>query len=185
VTDQKSIENAVSSITQEVGRLDVLINNAGIASFAKPFVAELREIFETNVFGAANITENFLPLLSESNDARLIYVSSGLGNISRRADPADLFYKVDATSYRMAKAALNMLTACHHYEHAPRIKVWAFCPGYVVTDLSGTGEQGREERRERGAGDPKVSGENLAKIVHGERDADVGKFVHGDGVYPW
>lgn len=79
-----------------------------------------------------------------------------------------------------------MLAICHHVALGPQgIKVWTFCPGYVVTNLSGTGEKGRRERVERGAGDPKESAEGILAIVEGRRDNEVGKFVHKGGVYPW
>jgi NAD(P)-dependent dehydrogenase (short-subunit alcohol dehydrogenase family) len=86
----------------------------------------------------------------------------------------------------MSKAALNMLAICNHVALRPQgIKVWTYCPGYVVTNLSGTGEKGRRERVERGARDPKESAEGILAIVEGKRDSEVGKFVHKDGVYPW
>jgi hypothetical protein len=75
---------------------------------------------------------------------------------------------------------------CHHVEFKDKvIKCWAFDPGYVVTNLSGTGEEGKQERIRNGAGDASVSARELARIVEGKRDADVGKFVNGEGVLPW
>ena len=75
---------------------------------------------------------------------------------------------------------------CHHVEFQSKaIKVWAFDPGYVVTNLSGTGEQGVQERIKNGAGDANVSARGLKGIVEGERDGDVGKFLDGESVLPW
>jgi len=149
-------------------------------------ITDLRATFETNTFGPAIVTEAFAPLLSKSKNGRLVYVSSGLGSLTIRSDPSDRYYKNPRVTYRMSKAALNMLAICHHVALGPQgIKVWTFCPGYVVTNLSGTGEKGRRERVERGAGDPKESAEGILAIVEGRRDSEVGKFVHKDGVYPW
>ena len=92
---------------------------------------------------------------------------------------------VEATAYRMSKAALNMLMVCNAVAFEGKVKCWAFNPGYVVTDLSGTGEKGRQERRERGAGDPMESAKALLKVVNGGRDGDAGGFVDADGVHPW
>ena len=184
VTDENSISAAATKIAKDFGRLDVLINNAGIVSGATPLINQLREIFETNTFGPAVMTETFLPLLQKCKDARLIYVSSGLGSINMRGDPSLPHYKLDGTTYRMSKAALNMLMMCHHVEFMDKgIKVFAFDPGYVVTNL--TGEADRENRIKRGAGDPADSAKAIVDIVNGSRDSDAGKFLHMDGLYPW
>lgn len=79
-----------------------------------------------------------------------------------------------------------MLMMCHHVElGAKGVKVFAFNPGYVVTNLSGTGEQGVQERIRNGAGDLKESAEGIVRCVEGRRDADVGKFVNKDGFHLW
>lgn len=186
VTDLESIEAAASFVEKEYGRLDVLVNNAGIIARTTPLVKELREGFETNTIGPALVTEAFKPLLEKSKNARLIYVTSDLGSITERSDPSNPYYKLQNTTYRMTKAALNMLMMCHHVELGPKgIKVWAFNPGYVVTNLSGTGEKGVQERIKNGAGDPKASSEGIVACIDGRRDKDVGKFVRKDGFHPW
>lgn len=186
VTDQKSIEAAAKFVEKEYGRIDVLVNNAGIIARTTPLIKELREMFETNTFGPAIVTEAFKPLLEKSKNGRLIYVTSDLGSITERSDPSMPYYKLPNTTYRMSKAALNMLMMCHHVELGPKgIKVWAFNPGYVVTNLSGTGEKGIQERIKNGAGDPKLSAEGIVACIDGKRDKDVGKFVNKDGYHPW
>lgn len=186
VTDEKSIAAAAKLIEKEYGRLDVLINNAGIIPKTTPLIKNLREVFETNTFGPAIVTEAFTSLLEKSKNARLIYVTSDLGSITERSGPSSKYYKLPSTTYRMSKAALNMLVACHHVELGPKgIKVWAFNPGYVVTNLSGTGEKGAKERIANGAGDPKESAEGIVACVDGRRDNDAGKFVNKDGFHPW
>lgn len=184
VTDPKSISDAAAKVQKDFGRLDVLINNAGIISVAKPLIDQLRETFETNTFAPAVVTEAFLPLLEKGKDVCLIYVSSDLGSINIRADESWPYYKLEATTYRMAKAALNMLAVCHQAEFRDKgFKVFAFNPGFVVTNL--TGEADRENRVNMGAGDPADSARGLLDIVSGARDDDVGKFLHKDGLHPW
>lgn len=186
VTDDASISAAASTIAQEFGRVDVLINNAGLISHAPSLRAQLRESFETNTIGAAVVSDTFTPLLLKSSKAKMINVSSGLGSISQTLDPKNPYYKAPVAAYMMSKAGLNMLTA---YDSArlgdQGVKVWSFCPGYVVTGLSGTGEKGVQERIARGAKSPKESAEGLLAVVEGKRDADVGKFIRKDGVYGW
>ena len=184
VTDKDSIEIAVKTIEESFGRIDTLINNAGISISGPSLIEQLRQTFETNTFGPAVVTEAFIPLLKKSTQGRLIYVSSGLGSIELRTDKSHKYYRLPAMAYRMSKAALNMLTVCHEMEFGEAgIKVFSFNPGYVVTNL--TGEHDRENRIKQGAGSAEVSAQTLLSIVDGRRDADVGKFVYKDGVHPW
>jgi NAD(P)-dependent dehydrogenase (short-subunit alcohol dehydrogenase family) len=186
VTDQTSIANAVATVEKEFGRLDVLINNAGIVTQKKTLIDQLRDAFETNTLGPAVVTDSFKPLLLKSKNARLIYVSSGLGSIAKRSNPNDPFAALKEYPYHMSKAALNMLMACDYAVLGPQgVKAWTYCPGYVVTNLTGTGEKGRQERIANGAGSPRDSANGLLAIIEGKRDADVGKFVHQDGLYEW
>ncbi|KAM3068115.1 hypothetical protein ACMFMF_009480 [Clarireedia jacksonii] len=178
VTSEESLSAAYDSISSEFGRLDVLINNAGIASFEKTLRAELRETFEANTFGAALTTEKFVPLLEKSKGARLLYITSGLGSMGLCEDPKHWTYAVDAMTYRMSKAAMNMLMF-----QEKGWKVWGVCPGYVITNL--TGEEDRENRAKRGALSATTSAETITSVVEGKRDQDVGKVVHKDGVWPW
>jgi NAD(P)-dependent dehydrogenase (short-subunit alcohol dehydrogenase family) len=176
----------MEQVTKEYGHLDVLINNAGIIAKSPTLIANLREAFETNTFGPAVVTDTFLPLLLKSSNARVIYVTSGLGSITDRLDTKSPYYMIPAVSYRMTKTALNMLAACNHVELGPKgVKVWTYCPGYVVTNLTGTGEAGRQERVRNGAGSAVESAEGIEELVNGTRDADVGKFVKKGGFWDW
>lgn len=186
VTDQASITAVFENVSKEFGQLDVLINNAGIIAKAPALIDNLRQIFETNTFGPAVVTETFMPLLLKSPNARLIYVTSGLGSITSSLDPNSPWYGLPAQGYRMSKAALNMLAARHHVQYGPQgIKVWAYCPGYVVTNLSGTGEQGRQERIANGAGSAVDSAKGIEELVLGKRDEDAGRFVKQGGFWDW
>ena len=182
VTSDSSISSAASFIENKSGRLDVLINNAGICPEDKDDTwstrEELRAIFETNVFGPTILTKAVLPLLRKSKDPRIINVTSSLGSISTRLDQEDIVSGANYPAYRMSKAALNMLTAYSYtLPEAEGVKVWSFCPGYVVTDLGGD----RELKTSMGVDSSETSARGILEIVEGKRDAEVGKFVEREG----
>ena len=184
VTDEASIAAAVKQVEKDHGRLDVLVNNAGIYSKAPTLKEQFETTFQANVTGVALVTEALLPLLLKSSHPYLIHVSSGLGSLSEAADPTNPVYGVDAPVYRASKAALDMLAIQDAKILGKQgVKVFAFCPGLVESNLRGTSEA--ERKAGGGAGDPMESGRTMLSIIDGSRDADVGKFVHKDGVYTW
>ncbi|MCA9593233.1 MAG: SDR family oxidoreductase [Myxococcales bacterium] len=154
VTSTDSIAAAVARIDAELGRLDVLVNNAGIArsnaesdaslenirrrglpSAAR--LSEIREVFEVNVFGVIALTQALLPLLRRAPEGRIVNVSSGLGSLTRTsAMPAEL-RGIGGVAYGPSKSALNAVTVAfaQELEHTP-IKVNAACPGFTATDLN-------------------------------------------------
>ncbi|RMZ84681.1 hypothetical protein DV737_g893, partial [Chaetothyriales sp. CBS 132003] len=188
VADQKSIQAAKSQIESEFGKLDVLINNAGIIVYQPvDALTALRQTFEVNVFGQMLVTETLEPLLKKAaTKPYVIYISSEMGSITKRLDPEFKFAQIRGESYRMSKAALNMLAACHRHNYADWCKVLAFNPGWCVSNLSG--EKGREMRIKGGARDPQEPAGVLVDIVTGKRDEDIAKngMVDVDGgVLPW
>ena len=184
VTDEASIAAAVKQVEKDHGRLDVLVNNAGISSKAPTLKEQLEATFQTNVVGAAIVAEAFTPLLLKSAHPYLVHVSSGLGSILGASDKTSHAYELDARAYRMSKAALNMLAVQDARTLGKQgVKVFAFCPGLVESNLRGETEQ--EKTAGGKAGDPEESGRSILAIVEGKRDEDVGTFVHKDGVYPW
>jgi NAD(P)-dependent dehydrogenase (short-subunit alcohol dehydrogenase family) len=186
VTKESSIEQAAATVEEQFGRLDILINNAGIYSQEKDRKTRFTSTFETNVLGPALVAEAFRPLLLKSSNPYSIYVSSGLGSLTRTSDPSQAAMPDAVVAYSASKSALNMV-AVHEWKNwgSKGLKVFSFCPGLVVSNLRGTSEEAREARNFGGAGDPKVSGQALLKIIQGERDSDNGKFVHKDGIYGW
>jgi NAD(P)-dependent dehydrogenase (short-subunit alcohol dehydrogenase family) len=112
-----SIMAAAKNVEQNHGRLDVLVNNAGISIDPYPTTefTQLRRVFQdtfnTNVFGSATVTEAFIPLLYKSSLPRIVFISSTLGSIGNRVDPHGAWQQVPLVSYRCSKAALNMLCA--------------------------------------------------------------------------
>ncbi|KAK9371430.1 hypothetical protein V1509DRAFT_614674 [Lipomyces kononenkoae] len=186
VTLESSILAARQDVETKYGKLDVLINNAGIIVYRPTdTLTRLRETFETNTFAPAIVTEAFLPLLRNSPNPRLIYVSSNQGSISWIFSFE--YFQVKGNEYRMSKAALNMLAACHKVDFAEwGCKVCAFNPGFMVTNL--TGEEGRARRIQTGARNAREAADALVDVVQGGRDGDIEKSGIVDldgGVIAW
>jgi NAD(P)-dependent dehydrogenase (short-subunit alcohol dehydrogenase family) len=184
VNDKSSISAAAKQVEKEFGRVDALINNAGICVLSEDLEYELESQFKTNVIGAVLTTRAFLPLLLKSSSAYLIYITSSLGSLTEAATPGSPFAAWKGIGYRVSKQAMNMVMVEDHKEFAPQgIKVFSVCPGLVESNLRGTRpEQVTAGGRARPAAD---SGKLLLSVLEGKRDADVGKYLHYDGVRPW
>ncbi len=172
VTDPASIERARHRVAAELGRLDVLVNNAAILydTWQRALDAELdqvREALETNTFGAWNVTRAFLPLLRRSRHARVVNVSSEAGSLATMGG--------GTPAYRLSKVALNALTRMLAAElRRDRILVNAVCPGWVATDMGGPG------------GRPVAEG--AASVVWAATlpdDGPTGGFFRDGRVVPW
>jgi NAD(P)-dependent dehydrogenase (short-subunit alcohol dehydrogenase family) len=154
VTDGDSIAAAAERIGQEFGRLDLLVNNAGISKtterrLGSPEYAassqasnasldEIRTVWETNVFGVVAVYQAMLPLLRESSDARIVNVSSGVGSLTANADPAHPYHAMFGPIYPASKAALNAMTLAMMIElESTDIKVNLVSPGFTKTNLNG------------------------------------------------
>ncbi|HYP90838.1 MAG TPA: SDR family oxidoreductase [Polyangiaceae bacterium] len=141
VTSADSIGAAAARIHRELGRLDVLVNNAAIATSAKPSeasLADIRAMFETNVFGVIGVTQAMLPLLRRAPAGRVVNVSSRVGSLSAISDPAFPMRGVGGVGYGPSKTALNAVTIAFAQElEGTSIKVNSACPGYTATDLNG------------------------------------------------
>ena len=184
VTDQKSIAAAVKLVDDQFGRLDVLVNNAGVYSKSADLKTQLEDNFSTNVTGAALVSEAFKALLFKSERPYLLHIGSTLGSLACSADRNRFDYDIPALAYRMSKAALNMLALQDSKEMGKHgVKVFSVCPGLVKSNLRGRAEA--EISAGGKAIDPETSGKTILRIIEGGRDADVGKFVDMDGVVPW
>lgn len=149
VIDSASIAAAVKEVERRHGRLDILINNAGIIESSPDglpsgqTVEVWRRMFETNVYGLVETTLAFLPLLKKAPAARIVNLSSLLGSIAMHETPGSPIYEMKAVpAYSASKSAVNAWTAHLAYElRDTPIKVNAAHPGYVRTDMNhGGGE---------------------------------------------
>jgi NAD(P)-dependent dehydrogenase (short-subunit alcohol dehydrogenase family) len=143
VEDVETHHQAAKFVGENFGKLDVLVNNAGIAldaNFKASTVAQdlLRKTFDTNFFGVIAVTQALLPLLGKSDAGRIVNVSSGLGSLTKHGDPAWEFYEVKPLAYNSSKTALNAFTVMLAHElKDTNIKVNSADPGFTATDLNG------------------------------------------------
>jgi NAD(P)-dependent dehydrogenase (short-subunit alcohol dehydrogenase family) len=170
VTDQSTIDAARERIEADPGRLDVLINNAGITGpwadrAAEEDLDQAHAVLETNLFGAWRLTQAMVPLLRRSDDARIVNVSSGAGQLNDMNG--------GYPSYRISKSGLNALTRILANEESG-IRANSVCPGWVRTDMGG-----------RGA--PRSVGEGADTAVWLATDPDVGSggFFRNRQPIPW
>jgi len=142
VTDEASVLAAAERVHEQDGKLDILINNAGIAGGqsapTKQSVDEIRTVYETNVFAPICVTQAFLPLLKASGHANIVMVSSGLGSLGWLSDPDNMFFGVNYLGYNSSKTALNAVTLALAKDlSGTGINVNAADPGYTATDFNG------------------------------------------------
>ncbi|MGH9716052.1 MAG: SDR family oxidoreductase [Candidatus Acidiferrales bacterium] len=192
VTDQASIAAAAARIRNEFGRLDVLVNNAGISHVDKPgwtleeamksgrasvvSLDEVRAVFETNVFGVIAVTQAMLPLLREALAARIVNVSSRLGSLSLNADPNYPGRAMFGPSYSASKTALNAITLAFAIElESTPIKVNAACPGFTATDLNNF----------QGTRTVQQAAREPVRLALLDANGPTGTFSEEDGPLPW
>lgn len=156
VTDRVSIAAAAARIQSELGRLDLLVNNAAISSTRKQQLGltlaeyaklgrastisldEMRAIWDTNVFGALAVYQAMLPLLRRSSDARIVMVSSGVGSLALNANPAFPHRTMYGPGYAASKTAMNAIALAMRIElEGTGIKVNLVSPGFTSTNLNG------------------------------------------------
>ena len=181
VTMQHTIKAAAEQIESRYGRLDILLNNAGVnlpgdglPGAADPAVVQ--RIFDTNFFGALRVAHTMLPLLRKSPAGRIVNISSGLGSLTYNSDPAWAGYDWKLIGYNASKAALNMLTVHLAYEvRDTKIKVNSANPGFTKTDLN---DNAGTQPVEVGA----VAAMRLALL---DDDGPTGQSFSKDGPAPW
>jgi NAD(P)-dependent dehydrogenase (short-subunit alcohol dehydrogenase family) len=135
VADPQSIAAAAESVRAEPGRLDVLVNNAGIGSDfgvsgLEPDFDAMQRALETNFYGAYRLTVALLGLLRQSAHPRIVNVSSGMGGVAEMGGWSP--------GYRVSKAALNAMTRILSTElRGDGFLINSACPGFVNTDMGG------------------------------------------------
>ncbi|CAL9448233.1 3-oxoacyl-[acyl-carrier-protein] reductase FabG [Actinosynnema sp. ALI-1.44] len=190
VTDPATTVAAATWVEQRFGRLDVLVNNAGITGSGRvaPLdavdqvpstvaVDMVRSVFETNVFGVIAVTNALLPLLRRSPAARVVNVSSAAGSLSLNADPnGPLAALLPSAAYSPSKAALNALTVQYANElRKDGILVNAADPGYVDTDIND----------HTGFLTPAQGAAVVVRLATLAADGPTGGFFNADGPVPW
>ncbi|MCI3278034.1 SDR family NAD(P)-dependent oxidoreductase [Streptomyces cylindrosporus] len=140
VTDDASVAAAAADVAEREGRIDVLVNNAGIhgpsGDPGRLTGADVLAVFDVNLAGVVRTTTAFLPLLRRSSDPVIVNVSSGMGSLAFTHDPSRAESHALAPLYTASKAALTMLTT-QYAKALPDIRVNAADPGYTATDLNG------------------------------------------------
>jgi NAD(P)-dependent dehydrogenase (short-subunit alcohol dehydrogenase family) len=180
VTDDTSVAAAAAALEKEPGRLDVLVNNAGLAIDDGPPsgvpMDVLRRTYETNVFGVVRVTQALLPLLRRSEAGRIVNLSSSLGSIGRNSDPSWPFASVKLLAYNSSKSALNAITVQLAWElRDTKLKVNAADPGYVATDMN----------RHRGVRTVEQGAATPVRLATLAADGPSGGFFDDAGPVPW
>jgi NAD(P)-dependent dehydrogenase (short-subunit alcohol dehydrogenase family) len=141
---EESIKNAAQLVSNKYGKLDILINNAGVNPEYPAGVLTIdalptslmKSIFDSNFFGPFIAIREFLPLLKKSDAGRIVNVSSTLGSITGQTNLASPYYGVNTLAYNISKTALNALTVqvAKQVENT-NVKINSVCPGWVKTDM--------------------------------------------------
>jgi len=178
VSDDASVTKAAIAFDQKAGRLDVLINNAGIIGARKPAgeinSADAEEVFATNLIGPVRMMNAFIPLLRNSKNPVIVNVSSGLGSFAAVHDTGRIESKVIAPLYCASKSALTMLTV-QYARSLPDFRINAADPGYTATDLNGhQGPQTVEEGTDA-----------IVRLATLPPDGPTGMFFDRHGQVPW
>jgi NAD(P)-dependent dehydrogenase (short-subunit alcohol dehydrogenase family) len=178
VTDDGSIQRAVADVEAHEGRIDTLINNAGITG-ARGAASELtgddaRLVFETNVISVVRVTNAFLPLLKRSDAPAVINVSSGMGSFAVTHDPVRVESTIASPLYTASKAAVTMMTT-QYAKAVPEVRFNAADPGYTATDLNGhSGHQTVSEGTDA-----------IVALASEDPSAGTGRFVDRFGPVAW
>src|SRR3954467_639971 len=177
VTSDDSVAAAAATVEQTAGRLDVLVNNAGVSGAIEggtqdPTTLDLevvRTVLDTNVLGVIRVTNAMLPLLSRAKSPRIVNVSSSMGSLTLQTGPV-------MAAYPPSKSMLNSVTAQYARRLADtNVIVNACCPGYVATDFTGSNA-------------PPTPGQGAAiavRLAPLPDDGPRGGFFDDEGVVPW
>ena len=181
VTDATSVAEAAAEIERRHGRLDVLVNNAGVAGGfhgapSEATAGDMREVYETNVFGVVTVTNAMLPLLRRAGAGRIVNMSSHLGSLVLNSDPDSPFARLNMIAYQSSKTALNAITVAYAKElRGTAIKINVAHPGVVATDING----------HRGQRTPEEGAVIVVRLALLDDAGPSGASLSDDGVVPW
>ena len=178
-TNDASVAAAAQNIAKAYGRLDILMNNAGISLDFAPDISEtdkLQGTLDVNVIGTARVTEAMVPLLSKSTQARIVNVSSELASFGKRSDPGWIYAEFKLPTYQASKAALDSLTLSYANQLKDEgIMVNAICPGYTATEATNFAGTNTSEQAA-------VVAIDFALL---DANGPTGKFANVEGGLPW
>jgi NAD(P)-dependent dehydrogenase (short-subunit alcohol dehydrogenase family) len=179
VLSDDSVQAAAALVRDEVGHLDVLVNNAGISgglgrSPGDVTAADMRAVYETNVFGVVRVTHAFLPLLAASSAPVIVMVSSGLGSHERVTDPSRIESGLEVLPYPSSKSALNMVTV-QYAKAFPAMRINTVDPGYTATDFN----------QHRGTQTVGEGAEIIVRMASIGPDGPTGGYFSAAGPVPW
>ncbi|MET7921211.1 SDR family NAD(P)-dependent oxidoreductase [Streptomyces avermitilis] len=175
VTDDASVHSALAAIHAAEGRLDVLVNNAGILGDGTLDGPTALRAFDTNAVGLVRVTESALPLLRKSAKPTVVTVSSSAGSFWAVTNPDRPEYALPLALYSASKAAATMLTVQYAKAH-PSIKFNAVEPGTTATDLTAAFGVGRT---------PEESARVVVRLATLDADGPTGTFQDENGEVPW
>ena len=180
VSDDESVQRAFKTLSEKEGRVDVLINNAGISGgFAKVAditVENVEKVYNTNVFGIVRMMNTFIPLLEQSQQPVVVNVSSGLGSFGMVTNPDKAESKVNSLAYCSSKSAVTMLTL-QYSKGLPHMQINAADPGSTNTDLVGDFSNNSKPASE--------GVKPIVELATINADGPTGTFIDGDGPMPW
>ncbi len=181
IRDPQSLNDAYRNILQYSPSLDALINNAGIRGQqpqppATVDIDIIKDIFDTNLFGAIRLTQAMMPLLEKSKNPRIVNVSSELASLTLHDNQDWEFYEFKDAGYGPSKTALNAYTVMLAYQlRDSPFKVNAVDPGYTATEFNGY----------KGAGDVSDAAQLILKYATLDKSGPTGQFVSNHGQLPW
>ncbi|MFD8734052.1 SDR family oxidoreductase [Streptomyces sp. NPDC059618] len=180
VTDDASVTAAARLMEERAGRLDALVNNAGITGGGpqEPTTVDVdrvRAAVETNVIGVIRVTNALLPLLRRSPAPRIVNVSSSVGSLTLQTTPGRETGPI-SVAYAPSKTFLNAVTVQYAKELAGTpILINAVCPGFTATDLNGF----------RGVRTPQQGAAAAIRLATAPPDGPTGRFFDDEGEVPW
>lgn len=183
VTIPEDIEAAVEFVNSKFGKLDALVNNAGIMHKEEQWIGNstldisekaLTQTFFVNFFGPFRVSRAFVPLLEKGDNARIVNLSAKLASLQLHADRRSEVGNTKPFAYNASKTALNQLTT--HLAHALRrkkIKVVSIYPGWVKTQMGG--DNAKYELKD-----------GVKTFLHAVTgDIETATFFHDDHEVPW
>lgn len=194
VTDEGSINAAAAFIGHVFGRLDVLVNNAGVSHAGKPGegfpkdaretnllpdapMENIRHVWDVNVFGVIAVTQAMLPLLRKAPAARIVNMGSTAGSLTWNAEPGNTnTHRAIFGNYSTSKSAAHAVSLAFAFAlESEGIKVNTACPGHTATALNNFS----------GARSVKEGAREAVRLATLDNDGPTGTFSDENGSVPW